>query len=266
MKKQVAIVTRKMITGGVERALISMLKVVDYSTVDVDLYVQDLGGELQSELPSEVRVFQLPTVKTQDVFRHPFFSIKKAILLKRLQHKEIPFEKQCYLSSKLLLPIKKKYDIAISYHAPNTVPVFYVIDGISAEKRILWLHGDMENNAGSSPLLMIYHRQFDHVYAVSKSVYDSFLTLHPEMKDKVDVFFNLVDEKSIREKAEKALTFQDGFDGIRLLTIGRLSEQKGIDIAIDACQLIVKKGYNIRWYICGEGEEYSNLLERVKKQ
>ena len=40
MKKQIVIVTRRMITGGVERALIAMLKQFDYNEVDVDLYLE----------------------------------------------------------------------------------------------------------------------------------------------------------------------------------------------------------------------------------
>ena len=46
MKKQIVIVTRRMITGGVERALIAMLKQFDYNEVDVDLYVELEDGEL----------------------------------------------------------------------------------------------------------------------------------------------------------------------------------------------------------------------------
>ena len=45
MKKQIVIVTRRMITGGVERALIAMLKQFDYNEGDVDLYVELEDGE-----------------------------------------------------------------------------------------------------------------------------------------------------------------------------------------------------------------------------
>ena len=45
MKIQIVIVSRRMITGGVERALIAMLKQFDYNEVDVDLYVELEDGE-----------------------------------------------------------------------------------------------------------------------------------------------------------------------------------------------------------------------------
>lgn len=47
-KNKIAIVTNKMIMGGVERALISMLKRFDYEEVEVDLYVISGGGIIRS--------------------------------------------------------------------------------------------------------------------------------------------------------------------------------------------------------------------------
>ena len=57
MKKQIVIVTRRMITGGVERALIAMLKQFDYNEVDVDLYVELEDGELYEEIPKNIQSF-----------------------------------------------------------------------------------------------------------------------------------------------------------------------------------------------------------------
>lgn len=48
-KNKIAIVTNKMIMGGVERALISMLKRFDYEEVEVDLYVISGGGNYSEQ-------------------------------------------------------------------------------------------------------------------------------------------------------------------------------------------------------------------------
>lgn len=42
----------------------------------------------------------------------------------------------------------------------------------------------METNAGDEMLAIKYHSCFDQVFAVSKSVYDSFLKYHPDMEKK----------------------------------------------------------------------------------
>ena len=59
-------------------------------------------------------------------------------------------------------------------------------------------------------------------------------------------------------------TFSDNFDGIRILSIGRIDYIKGYDMAIEACDYLLRQGYNIRWYICGQGKsEYNSLKEKV---
>ena len=76
MKKQIVIVTRRMITGGVERALIAMLKQFDYNEVDVDLYVELEDGELYEEIPKNIQVHLLPTVHGKNAMVHPYSTIK----------------------------------------------------------------------------------------------------------------------------------------------------------------------------------------------
>ena len=90
----------------------------------------------------------------------------------------------------------------------QTVPVFYVINQIKAKKKILWLHGDMETNAGDEMLAIKYHSCFDQVFAVSKSVYDSFLKYHPDMEKKTDIFYNFVDVDGIKKKAKQGHLFK----------------------------------------------------------
>ncbi|MFC4620015.1 glycosyltransferase [Camelliibacillus cellulosilyticus] len=56
--------------------------------------------------------------------------------------------------------------------------------------------------------------------------------------------------------------FTDLFDGLRILTIGRLSHEKGQDLAITVCKRLVNDGYDIRWYCVGEGPS-RNVYERL---
>ena len=47
--------------------------------------------------------------------------------------------------------------------------------------------------------------------------------------------------------------------------MGRLDTPKGIDIAVDVCEILSKK-YNIRWYVLGEGAQRSFLEEMIKEK
>ena len=260
---KIAIVTRKMITGGVEKALIAMLKKFDYTDISVDLFLQSGGGELFQDIPEEILVNILQSPGLTDVYRHPGMSIKKGITMFRMRREENSYLEQNILSSDMLFPINKEYDIAIAYHSPNTVPVFFVIDKMRAKKKVLWLHGDLETNGGCDEKALRYYRQYDQVFAVSRNVYNSFVQNCPDRKNNIQLFYNFVDLEGIMESAENGETFQDGFTGLKILTIGRLNEQKGIDIAINACRKLVDTGYNIRWYVCGDGDDRKMLEQMI---
>ena len=66
---------------------------------------------------------------------------------------------------------------------------------------------------------------------------------------------NIQNVSLIRRMADTAQTFTDDFDGKRILTVGRVSEQKGYDFALEALIRLVNEGYNIRWYVLGGGDE-----------
>lgn len=265
MKRKLAIVTRHMMTGGVERALIAMLKQFDYSTTEIDLYVEQLGGALFDEIPPQIQVYQLQGVGPKDIFRHPICVLKKAFHLFRLRLHKYSYVKQCHLASQMLLPIEKAYDAAISYHAPNTVPVFFVIDKMKARKKILWLHGDLDTNGGKTAVLKKYYAQYDQIFAVSKSVLESFVKYYPFKRDCTHLFYNYVDIDGIRKKAQQGDTFPKDGRKWHILTIGRLDPQKGLDIAINACHQLVKRGYDFVWYVCGEGLQRTELERLIEK-
>lgn len=67
-----------------------------------------------------------------------------------------------------------------------------------------------------------------------------FAGVYPECQQKLSVFHNLIDTEAIRQKAlspaEKSM-----HEGIRLLTVGRLTPQKGFDCAVYCPQTAVRK-------------------------
>ena len=65
--------------------------------------------------------------------------------------------------------------------------------------------------------------------------------------------------------AEEGTGFTDDFQGIRILTVGRLTEQKRYDVAIDAmAELTKKREVPVRWYVLGEGELREQLTQMVQ--
>lgn len=60
-------------------------------------------------------------------------------------------------------------------------------------------------------------------------------------------------------------SFEDDFDGVRILTVGRLSKEKGQHLTIPVLARLKKEGYNVRWYCIGEGNSRNEYEELVKK-
>lgn len=104
----------------------------------------------------------------------------------------------------------------------------------------------------------------ERIFVVSNEVGEKFSTVYPQYRGKVMLFRNLLDVDGIRKKAQEP-GLDDGFDGIRLVTVGRLTYQKGYDIAIEAAAQLAADGYPVRWYILGDGPERPNL-ERLIAQ
>ena len=68
----------------------------------------------------------------------------------------------------MLPDVDEKYDIAISYHAPSIIPMFYVIDRIKADQKFLWIHGDVQKTGSTTSLCEKYYKNYDKIICVSE--------------------------------------------------------------------------------------------------
>ena len=78
------------------------------------------------------------------------------------------------------------------------------------------------------------------------------------------VFHNIIDLKKIQKLASKGTGFEDQYDGLRILTVGRLTYQKAYDIAVEAMKLVKNAGCRARWYVLGEGDEHRMLERKIE--
>ena len=245
---------------------------IDYSRFSVDLQLFGYGGEFEKLLPKEVNLLQ-----PMEYTKFTEISLKQAIL-KSINPKNIKMlaarvkysrsiRKGQYThagkarlfwqaTSNVFQVVDTEYDIAISY--AQGIPTFYVAEKIKAKKKFAWVNvsyrlGDVDRNFQRK-----FYKEYDKINAVSESTKEILLEGFPEFKDKMVVIKDINDAKFISDMAEVGISYDDEFNGIRLLTIGRLAPQKGYDIALEACRLLKEKEINFRWYVLGKGplEEY----------
>ena len=78
--KKIIIMTGSMNVGGIEKALIEMLKIIPYEKYDVTLLLEQCEGVYLKDIPKEVQVI------TDDNIRYCLYSSRKQQLL-NLLHK-----------------------------------------------------------------------------------------------------------------------------------------------------------------------------------
>ena len=107
------------------------------------------------------------------------------------------------------------------------------------------------------------YRKMDQIYAVSDEVISRFLEVYPEYRYKTGVFHNILNISEIRRKSRLSGGFTDGYGGMRILTIGRLTAQKSLEVSIEALKLLKDAGGSFRWYVLGEGDQRSRLEKKI---
>lgn len=284
MAKKILFVINTMGQGGAEVALIELMKELP-KLVDcqIDLYVMLGQGELIDNIPPHVNILN-KKIDPADVLssegRVKLYKHTSAKLLSGLSGvRNLPYavsnhrkmKRSGNVIPKNLIwkavsdgtkPPREQYDVAIAYI--EGASTYYVADKVNARAKAAFVHIDY-HKAG-------YNRQLDHgcyerfqaIYCVSPDVKNAFLSEYPELSDRVHVMRNIIDPEGIIEKSKTGTGFDDGYEGLRIVSLGRLVKQKSYETAIEAAQLLKKRGHSFRWYVFGEGEERTDLENRIK--
>ena len=160
--------------------------------------------------------------------------------------------------------LNEKYDLAVAYI--EGAAAYYVADHVKAEKKAAFIHVDYSYAGYTRKLDRDCYLKFDRIFAVSGEVAGVFYKVYPELIEKTEIFPNMIDREEIKKRADEGPGFTDGFDGIRILTIGRLTAQKSLETSIETCYLLKNHGKNIRWYVLGEGDRRKKLEAHIKKR
>ena len=270
MKKKIAIVTKKMILGGIEKALLSMLSEIDKEKYDVTLFLEENGGDLEENIPSWVKVQHIFN-DSKSIRENILISIKKLKIKDALKFIYagiriyiLKDEYKIYKDRCAILPrSKEKYDIAISYHNPINLSTIYVIDKLNADKKVMWIHTDINKNDKNFDYLKKYYYKYDKIFAVSPGSCRAFIEKYPKLKDKTEFFLNRIVKDEIIKKIDNK-DYYENFQDIKLLTVGRICYQKAVDLIPGICKILKENGYKFKWYYIGWGE-VDKIKELIKK-
>lgn len=255
---KIAVISKKMIRGGVEKALINLLKSDEHLNKKVDLYLEDTTGEWTDQVKNNSYIIKINPKKLLN--REICVDLIYRILLRISKS----YNKQCLYTSKLLEKSGEEYELAISYGSPGSVAVFYTLYNINGKRKILYIHGDIEKCNCDTAFMEKHYGLFDEIRCVSKESYDIFIKCFPRLKDITLIEYNHINREEILELS-KGQVKEFKREDFNILTVARLSEQKGIDLAIEVMNCLVEKDKNIRWFVCGDGELYESLYNKIQR-
>nr|WP_288707368.1 glycosyltransferase [uncultured Dorea sp.] len=282
--KKVLFVINTLGCAGAETALIELLKSLDEKEYELSLYVLMGQGEMIDKIPENVKLLNDHYCKDSVLSKQGKQAMMKTVWRSFWGNGNV-FGKFAYIvrtfsamrrtgkfqPDKILWRVisdgsqrfEETYDLAVAYLEGGST--YYVADHVKAKKKAAFIHIDYESSGYTKGMDRNCFDKMDRIFTVSDEVKKHFLNVYPKYQDKVKVFHNIINQDEIRRKAEEETGFEDHFDGVRLLTVGRLTYQKAYDIAIDAMKLIKDRGYKVRWYILGEGSERPALEKKVKE-
>ncbi|MBI0577480.1 glycosyltransferase [Neobacillus cucumis] len=280
--KKVLFVISALTTGGAEKSLVNLLNLFDYSKYKVDLLLFKHEGVFVKQVPKEVNILSIP-----NTLKYAFKSLDSGGVRKlsslnagfkrylgtfytRLRYynntnmgKQIRWNK-FYRNAIKDLP--GEYDVSISYMHGEAM--YYVADKVHAKKKITWVHNDYNADGFDKELDRPYFAKFDRIVSISDECVKIFSDIFPDFADKTICIPNLTSSSLIKKLALDFLPNE--YKEVKatepkkqiLLSIGRLSSQKGFDVAIQSAKVMQDQNINFIWYIIGQGE----LKEKLQKQ
>ena len=265
--KKIFFLLGAMNVGGVEKAFLNMLPYLPADKYEIHLGLLSYKGGYLEDIPKNVHVHHIKCFQPYaDLIKNPpLQEIRKMVfkgqLGKALIHTLLYIQYKVTLNRywfyKYLLKdtadFPMKFDLAIAYAGPSQMIDYYICEKVHAKKKCGWIHFDIEKFGIDEGLTRQLYRKFNKIFLVSQMGKDKFDKHFPELKSKTTVFYNIVSPELIENLSQKAPTFTDNFTGKRLLTVGRVSIEKGQDYAVKALKLLVDKGYDVRWYFVGDG-------------
>jgi len=280
VKKNLLFITNKLVCGGSEKALISVLEALDYSKYNVDLFLFKHEGIFMNKIPKEVNLLPEP-----ENYKYFDMSFKQSIsellckgkvgtalsrgalgyLAKTEDNGAIIEQKMWKYLSSTLSEIKKEYDVAIGFQEKN--PIYFCVDKVKAKKKIGWIHTDYSKLGLTIDKERAFFNGLDYVITVSEELVTILKGHFPEQNHKFKCIYNIVSPKTIQKMADEEVELATENDkDVKLVSVGRLAREKGLDLSLEAVDILIKRGHNLKWYLIGEGNVRQYLEEKIKEK
>lgn len=270
-KKRILFVITSLYNGGAEKSLVNLLSEMDYDKFEVDLLIFKPKGLFMNQIPKEVNILDRPKRLAElydDGFSVSLGGLVKVIGtgLANIFNRRYNYRKGFrwkWFYRMYLQELPKRYDVAFA--GINGDVEYFVGDKVNAGKKIIMVHNDYISSEFPKKYDFPYFEDADVVGSISDRCVKILQDCFPEMPEKFILLRNITSSKLVRSRSEEFYPEEYTKDkGLIILSIGRLSVEKGFDMAIEAARLLKERGKSFVWYIIGSGIEEANLKNLIE--
>lgn len=257
-KRKIIFVMSSMDNGGAERALLNLLEELPEDRYEINLLLLNPTGLFMGQIPEKVNVLQTPE-KVRDCFTS--VRGRKAgawrvtadivsMVVSRDEETRRGFRWKHFFSP-AIDKIPGHYDTAISFI--NGQVLYFVNEKVNADRKIVFYHGDYRSAHYSEKYERPCLERMNGIYAVSDKCIDIVRSVFPEMARKMKSLPNIVSSEVIRRRASEFMPAEYDAGALRILTVARITHEKGVDTAIRAAAELKQRGCSFHWYEMGKG-------------
>lgn len=243
MKKTVVFILPNLNAGGAERVIINIIKTLEKEKYEIKLLLFTKKGVFLKCIPSYVEIISLHIKRS----RYTLYSLIQSI---NNINPDIVFSTLNRINILVLMAsffFRKKIKIYIREPSLPSYQMKY-----------------QHLSKFYYPLIKLLYPRAYKIIAQTAEMKDEIYKYYCIPKEKIIVFKNPLDKKLIKQNLENTTNpFDKKF--INLVAVGRLSNEKGYDILIEAMRHVVKENRYYRLYIVGEGKDRQNLEGLIKK-
>lgn len=266
-RKQILFVCYGLGVGGIEKCFVNLLNVLP-EQYDIDVLLMNPYHTFKDQIKRNVNFLNefdyvmnihdtIPEIKKRGgILRNLGMFISYCIFRLRIK-----FHKNAWRGFK---KVPKQYDVAIAYSHHDFSP-YYVIDKVSATKKCLWYHNGAYEHQG-----LLYERdkeyfpKFEKVVAVSTDCAKVLSEKFQFNENQLVVLKNICDSADILMKAKEGMSTIFDSEFFHIVTVGRMTAEKGALMAVEVCRQVYNQGIKIKWHWIGDGYQAEYVKKNIK--
>ena len=271
-KKKIIFVSQALWIGGIETALVNLINRLDYDKYDVTCLVTQNYLDMAERLTKNCRLIvadrrSLVTFTSPYKFKRLYDMLEEPqgatrfrrflwhimnILFKALEN---------HLYSDYIKKQMKdeRFDTAVIY-SDRVAEI--TVKAIKAKRYLMFYHhGAMRKE---------YHdyygyKKSDKIISVSENIAEKLKVYRKKYANKIVTVNNVIDIDSIIEKSKESI--ENGLfseNNFNIVSCGRFAKEKGFDLAVEACRLLVENNHkNINWIFIGDGPQRESIEKQI---